>query len=186
MELLILGLLVWSAIHLIPSVGVEFRSSLIRRVGIGAYKGVFSLLIILSLVLIVFGWRSATPNYLYHLPLVFQPVSFGLLFLAFILFGASNTKTRIKQFIRHPQMLSVVLWSLAHLLLNGDSRSVILFGGLGVWAILEIIFINRREGPWQKPEVPAWSAELICIAIGLAMFIAVIFLHPYIAGVPIK
>ncbi len=185
MKFLIIGLLAWSVIHLIPSCGIALKNSLISHFGEGIYKAIFSLSIILSLVLIVWGWRSVTPIYLYHLPEFVKPISLVLLFIGFILFGATPCKTRIKRIIRHPQMLSVVLWSVAHLLVNSDSRSVILFGALGCWAILEMIFINRREGVWKKPELPSWKQEIKCCAIGLAMFIVVVLLHPYIAGVPI-
>jgi hypothetical protein len=75
---------------------------------------------------------------------------------------------------------------MAHLLLNGDSRSVLLFGWLGVWAVLEIFFINKREGVWVKPDAPAWSREIKGVVISLVVLAVVVFLHPYIAGVPVR
>lgn len=135
--------------------------------------------------MIVVGWRSITPEFLYLLPPFTRPIAMLLILAAFILFGAAKAPTRIKQYIRHPQLMSVVLWATAHLMLNGDSRAVILFGTLGIWAILEMVFINNRDGEWVKPSIPGWGAELKLLAIGVVMYVVVIFLHPYIAGVPV-
>ena len=185
MLLLILGLLLWSLVHFIPSVGIAFKTSIIHRFGQKAYKAVFSLLIASALVLIVVGWRTTTPTFLYALPGFIKPISLLLIVIAFILFGASKYPTRIKRYIRHPQLTAVIVWSFAHLLLNGDSRSVVLFGGLGIWAVLEIIFINKREGQWIKPEAPEWKREIRGALISLTVLVVAILLHPYFAGMPV-
>ena len=109
-----------------------------------------------------------------------------LVVIAFILMGASNYPTRIKQYIRHPQLTGVIVWAFAHLMLNGDSRSVLLFGGMALWAVLEIVFINRREGEWTKTHVPGWGREVRGLVISLVVVVVVVMLHPYIAGVPIR
>jgi len=186
MELLIIGLLLWSSVHFIPSIGISFKASLVARLGEKPYAATFALLIVLSLVLMVLGWRSTTPEYLYTLPAVAKPVALVLLVTPFFLLGAANYVTRVKRFIRHPQLTGVATWAIAHLLINGDSRSVVLFGGLALWAILEMIFINKREGQWIKPESPSWSQEIKGGLISLVVLAVVIFIHPYIAGVPVR
>ena len=186
MAMLIGGIILWAVLHLIPAAAVDFRASLIRRLGGGAYKGLFSLAIVLSLVIIVFGWRSTTAAHLYVLPPFVQPLSTLLLLVAFFLFVASNMTTRVKRIIRHPQLTSVIVWSLAHLLVNGDSRSLVLFGGMALWAMLQIMFTNKRDGAWEKIEAPALSKEIIYVTASLIVFIAVIYLHPYLAGVAVR
>ena len=183
MELLIAGLVVWTVVHLIPAAGLGVKASLIRRVGPNAYKGLFSLVIVLSLLMIVFGWRSSQPSQLYVPPQGVQPLASVLMLVAMFLFVASNLKTRLKRIIRHPQMLSVIIWSAAHLIVNGEDRSLILFGGLGLWAALEIVFINKRDGQWVKPAAPSWSQEAVLALVGLVAFIATLYLHPYLSGV---
>ncbi|MEE9322157.1 MAG: NnrU family protein [Granulosicoccus sp.] len=185
MLLLILGLLIWSVVHFIPSLAQPFKAKWLERMGATGYKISFSLIVVLSIALMVFGWRSTTPTFLYALPGITRPIGMVLMVFAFLLFGASHHVTRIKQFIRHPQLVSVIIWSFAHLLMNGDSRSVLLFGGLGIWAILEIFAINRREGAWQKSEIPTWQVEIKGSAISLAIFAVAALAHPYIAGVPL-
>ena len=186
MGLLIAGLLVWSLVHLIPSLAAPVKQKLTTQLGEKVYKLLFAVLIFAALALIIFGWRSTVPSYLYQLPEFTRHIAMLLVLFAFILMGASNYPTRIKQFIRHPQLTGVIVWAFAHLMLNGDSRSVLLFGGMGLWAILEIIFINRREGAWVKQTVPGWAREIRGLAISLVVFVVVVMLHPYIAGVSIR
>jgi len=185
MKLLIAGLTVWSLVHLVPAVAIPWKQKLTGLLGENGYKLAFTVLILASLALIVFGWRSSVPTTLYVLPPATRSLSFLLILIAFILFGASNYPTRIKSFVRHPQLTGVAIWALAHLLLNGDSRSLLLFGWLGIWALLEIIFINRRDGDWIKPAPPGWVREFRGLAISLVVMVVVIMLHPYFAGVPI-
>jgi uncharacterized membrane protein len=79
----------------------------------------------------------------------------------------------------------VALWGIAHLLLNGDSRALLLFTGMAAWAVAEIIAINRREGPWVKTEAPGLGADVVNLVITAAMVALVIYLHPWLAGVPV-
>ncbi|MEM8498501.1 MAG: NnrU family protein [Pseudomonadota bacterium] len=185
MSLLIAGLLLWSFVHFIPSLLPGLKQSWKGALGEGGYMGSFSLLLLASLTMIVFGWRSSTPTLVYLADPVFRPVGIGLMVVALVLFVASKPPTSIKRFLRHPQLTSVVVWSIAHLLMNGDSRSVLLFGGLLVWAVLQMLFINRREGAWQKPEAPGLVGDLKVIGIGIAVFGVVAWLHPYLAGMPV-
>ncbi len=186
MTLLILGLLVWASVHFIPSLAQPTKIKLKNKIGAAGYQGAFALVILLSLAMIIFGWRSTAPVLVYSTPVWMKSVAFVLMLPALILFVVSNGATRIKQFIRHPQLTAVILWSIAHLLSNGDVRSIVLFGGLGLWAVIEIMVINRREGQWRKPEGPTWAREFAGIAASVVIFVVVIVLHPYISGVAIR
>lgn len=185
MGLLISGLVLWSVVHLIPGLAQPLKQTLTVKLGENGYKGIFTLLMIAALALIVFGWRSITPTFLYQLPVYVTHSAKLLVLFAFILFGASNYPTRIKNIIRHPQLTGVMVWAIAHLLMNGDNRSVLLFAWMGVWALLEIIVINRREGEWVKLDPPPVSREIRGLVISLVVFAVVSMIHPYIAGVSI-
>ncbi len=187
MLLLILGIFIWSVIHYVPSLTPQVKVNLIEKVGPNGYKGIFSLVVIAGLLMIIFGWRSTVPNYLYVLGPEFRGLTMLLMLVGFILFGAAQGKTRLKQYIRHPQLMSVIVWSVAHLLSNGEQRSVVLFGGLALWAVIQIILINRREGEWVKPAIPPVSQEIKTHAISLVLyFITAFFLHVYLTGIPLK
>jgi uncharacterized membrane protein len=181
---LILGVLIWSGVHLLPSLGVNHRAALIERIGEGPYKGVFALSLVAALVLMVLGWRSMSPNAVYGQPGWGAPLASLLMFVSLVLFMGSNVPTNLKRFVRHPQLTGVALWALAHLLANGDTRSLVLFGGIGLWSVVTIVSINRRDGAWQKPEPLPLAAEIKPIVAGVIGYVVLVLVHPYIAGAP--
>ena len=183
MSLLITGLLLFTIVHLLPAAAPDVRGQLVDRLGEDAYRGVFSIVIVASIVIMVFGWKAATPAGIYVPPVSGGPLISTLVFFAFVMFVASKARTNYKRFVRHPQMLAVILWSVAHLLVNGDSRSVVLFGGLGLWAIAEIVLCNRRDGKREKPDVVPFSADLLVAVIAGVAFAAFFFLHRALFGV---
>ena len=183
MVYLCLGVFLWAFAHLVPSAARPLRQSLVGRLGENGYKGVFSLAIIAAIALIVIGWRSTPEEYLYVLPPWSRTAALGLMVVSFILLGAANYPTAIKRFLRHPMLTGVVLWSIAHLLANGTTRALVLFGGLGLWALIEIPLINRRKGAWEKPAAPGLVREIRGVAISLVFFVAISYLHPRFTGV---
>ncbi len=180
---LVLGVALWSGVHLIPSLGLSLKAGLVQKLGENGYKGVFSVLMIAAIILMVVGWRATDPITLYDPPCWAGSSTALLMFNAFVFFVAAYHPTRLKQIIRHPQLTGMLLWAIAHLIANGDSRSLILFGGLGLWSLIEIRMINAREGTWVKPDAPSIFIELRGLVISVIIFAAVLFLHPYFAGV---
>ena len=185
MNLLIAGITLWFVTHLFPAAMPGTRRNLVEKLGENPYKGLFSLLILAALLMIVFGWKSAVPGAIYAPPLGPGIVPSVLVLLSLIVFFASQTGGHIKRLIRHPQMTGVLLWSAAHLLANGDSRSVSLFGGLAVWAVLEIILINRREGPRGEKPVASIQQDLVALVIGGVVFALVGHFHLQLFGVSV-
>lgn len=183
MNVLIAGVAIWIVVHLIPGVAPGVRQKLINSVGEGPYKGVFALAIVLSLVLVVIGWRSTPEEYLYVLPPWSRSAGFLLMFVSIVLFGAAHHETAIKRLLRHPMLMGVFVWSLSHLLMNGTTRALILFGGLGVWALIEMPLINAREGARELPDGPGFGTEIKGVLISGVVFVVLLFLHPYFAGV---
>jgi uncharacterized membrane protein len=179
---LILGALLFAGIHTLPTAPAA-RGRVLERLGKQRYKGLFSLGIVGGIALMVIGWRSSVPSALYAPPDWGATVANPLIFVALVFFVASGVPTNLKRLIRHPQLTGVVTWAGAHLLANGDSRSLALFGGIGLWAVVEMGLLNRRDGAWQRPEPLPLAAELKPL-IGAALAFAILFLvHPYITGV---
>jgi uncharacterized membrane protein len=185
MLLLVAGVLLWSATHLFSSLGRDARAGLVARIGLNPYKGLYSLLLVLALVLIVIGWRSTPPTSLWLPPAGLRHLAMLLMPIAVILFISARAPTDIKQFIRHPQLTGVKLWAVAHLLANGEQRSIILFGGLLAWAVLEVIFINRRDGARVRPPRAGLAKTLVSALIGLLLTAVLIYAHPWLAGRPV-
>ncbi len=184
MTILVLGIILFCLVHLFPAMLPAAKAALQEKLGENPYRGLFSLLIVGSLVVIVLGWKAATPAVVYAPPLPPNALSSLLIFLGLVLFFASQTNGNIKRFIRHPQMTGTILWGIAHLLVNGDSRSVALFGGLTIWAILEILLINKRDGAWQRPGSAALKYDIIPLVVGAIAFAAVMHFHATLFGVP--
>lgn len=185
MLLLVLGILLWSCVHLSVAMAPVQRTRVIARIGLRPYKGLFALAIVASLVLIVMGWRSTPPTSAWLPPPGMRHLTILLMPLAVILFTSSRAPTDIKQFIRHPQLTGVKLWAVAHLLTNGEVRSLVLFGGLLAWAVVEVIFINRRDGARVKPPRVGGLRTTISALIGLLVTGVLVFAHPWFAGMPV-
>ncbi len=182
MTWLVLGVVLWSAVHLLPSAGAPVRARAVERLG-QAYQGVFALAILASIGLMVLGWRSTLPTAVYSPPAWGRAASNVLMFIALLLFAASGLTTNIKRVIQHPQLIGLATWGTAHLLSNGELRSLVLFGGLWLWAIAAILFINRRDGPWEKPEAAPLMGEWKPLTAAMVGFAVLYLLHPYFAGV---
>lgn len=183
MLLLIIGLLLWMAVHLSTAMLPTHRTALIARFGEIPYKGIYALLIGSALALIIVGWQASTPQFFYFAPPAMRHVTMLLMLFTLILLVAAQMPTDIKRVIRHPQLLGVKIWAFAHLLSNGEQRSVLLFGCLLMWAVLEIIFINRRDKKWVKPEPVGMVRSCLPVVIGLVVYGLVFYFHAYIAGV---
>jgi len=177
------GLLLWIGVHLFPSVAPTAKQRILARVGGNAYQGLFALLVLAGLLLIIFGWRGTLPTQVYVPPTGMRHPGMLLAALGILLFVASNFPSRIKRIIRHPQLTGVLLWSLAHLSMNGDSRSLTVFGALAAWSIVSMLTINRREGTWVKPAPGmGWGMELVMIVVGLVVAMLIVRFHQYLSG----
>jgi uncharacterized membrane protein len=185
MTMLSIGLFIWVTVHLFPSALPNKRQSLIARLGNNAYQGIFALLILASLLLIVFGWRTSVPTHLYAPVDVLRLPAIILIFVGFILMVAAKfPATRFKQIIRHPQLTGVFIWAIAHLLMNGDSRSVLLFSVFGAWCVVSAFTFNHRDGAWVKPDtVAGWGQEIGIVIAGVVIYALMIYFHEYLSGI---
>ena len=138
----IVGLTLWIGIHLFPSAFPDARSALVNRLGLMPYKGLYALLIVSGLVCIVMGWKATPPEHIYTPIAALRHPAMLLVVLGFVLMvSAKFPATRIKRFVRHPQLTGALLWAIAHLMANGDSRSVVLFTSIGIWTIVMMVIL---------------------------------------------
>ena len=179
MTLIVLGLALWCAAHLFKRLAPG------RRAAMGdAGKGLATAGILAGVVLMVTGYRGHEAPDLWYPPAFLTHVNNLLMLLAFYLYAASGMKTRITKVIRHPQLTAVKTWAVAHLLVNGDLPSVVLFGGLLAWAVVEVIVINRAE-PRPAAPAPASIGKEIGAVVGAgAVFGAVAWVHDWLGVWP--
>lgn len=176
---LLLGLVLWSAAHLFKRVLPDQRAALGSK-----GRGLVALLVLISLGLMIMGYRTAETTFLYALPLWVWHVNNALMLIALFLMDIGRVRGVVRSKIRHPMLTGVVLWSVAHLLVNGDTAAVVLFGGLGLWAVVEMAVINRAEGPWTPPERGSYAKDAVMLAAAAALFAVIAGIHHWL-GYPV-
>jgi len=184
MTLLILGIILWWVAHLIKRVAPDFRQSLTEKMG-DSSKGLFAAAIAISVILMIFGYRMADVNVVYSLPAWAGHLNNLLMIVAFLLFGVGSKGSWLGARMRHPMLTSMKIWAVAHLLVNGDTASIVLFGSMLAWAIVSVIVINRAEGPWTAdPTVTFGRRDITLIIIWTLMFIIIAGVHIWLGHNP--
>jgi uncharacterized membrane protein len=185
MLILILGLIVFLGMHSLRIFAPEWRDERRAAMGDGPWRGVYSLASILGVVLIVWGFGMARgeTGYLYDPPGWLRHVALLLMLLAFISFAVSVLPPgRLKPMLKHPMLLSVKIWAVAHLLANGETAAVILFGAFLVWAVADRISVKRRAAPIPAPGPVKW--DVIGVVAGVVLYLLFIWkLHQWLIGV---
>ncbi|SDY39728.1 NnrU family protein [Citreimonas salinaria] len=176
--LLILGLALWVLGHMFKRIAPERRA----RMGDGG-KGLFAAFILGGVVLMVIGYRGTDMIKVWYAPAFLVHVNNLLMLLAIFVFGMSATTGRLRGVMRHPQLTAVKIWAVAHLLVNGDLASIILFGGLLLWAVAEVIVINRSED-WVRPARGEPKGDVKLVIITLVAFAAIAAIHAWLGVWP--
>ncbi|WP_112311631.1 NnrU family protein [Pseudogemmobacter bohemicus] len=173
MFILTAGVLLWSAAHLLGRLAPGLRDRLGGRAGMG-------LISLAATAMMVFGYRAAEGEFWWGRDPMTTGINNLLMLVSVWLFAAAGMKTWIARQIRHPMLWGVVIWMVAHLLVNGDTPSFVLFGGIGIWALLQMVVINRT-GPWERPEAKPGKSparmEAIAIAGALVVYGAIAGVH---------
>ena len=188
MILLLAGLALFLGIHSLRVFAEPLRGTLVSRLGLIPYKLVYSVVALIGLVLIVIGYGQARldPVVLYQPPPFLRHLNMLLMLIVFPALLAAYLPGRVKNALKHPMLIAVKAWALAHLLVNGMLHDVLLFGGFLAWAVVDRISIKRRSASSESPQLPASPVnDLIVIAGGLGLYVAFAFwLHPILFGVP--
>ncbi len=189
MTRLALGVLLWSVVHFIPALAVDFKKNVVNRIGEQPYKGVFALLMVFSLYLIISGWKSIGIEVPDGTEVIFTSPSWGkpaaalLVLIGYILFLAPYQPSNIKRLMRHPQLAGMLCWGVGHVLALGTARAMVLFGGLAGWAIIETVLLNHRDGNWLKPDRVAFKKDVAIVLFGILAYMVVGFSHHFLFGV---
>ena len=186
MILLTLGVVLFTLTHLYPCFAGAHRARLRERLGENRYKGLFSLLVFVAIACILAGWRSASPLPLYPLPAWGPTLTMAAMPLSLILLCSGQGQNHLRRWLVHPQLLGALLWVGAHLTVNSEARSLVLFGGIGLWALVSIVWISVRD--WQQKPRPeaSWQGTGISLGAGLAITALLIFWgHGWLTGIPL-
>ena len=170
---LMAGVLLWSAAHLLKRVAPRWRS----RLG-GAGRPLVALSIVGSVVLMILGYQQAEGPVWWGRQSGLVGINNLLVLVGFYIIASSLTGAHITRFIRHPQLTAIKLWAVAHLLVNGDLASLILFGGLLIWAVLAVVLINRQEEQPVREQRPiVWAREIGAFSAAIVIYGLVGYAH---------
>ncbi|MGZ9812191.1 NnrU family protein [Pseudoroseicyclus sp. H15] len=177
---LILGVLLWSGAHLMRRLAPGLRS----RLGEQSGKGVIAIVSLIGLVLMVLGYRWAAYVPVYYPPDWLRHLNALLMLLAVILINLQFSRGVLRTKLRHPMLNAVKAWAIAHLLVRGDLASIILFGGLFVWALVNMILINRQVPDWTPAPRGRWLNDVIYVVLSLLLYIVVVYIHGWLGPSP--
>ncbi|HRF43544.1 MAG TPA: NnrU family protein [Candidatus Competibacteraceae bacterium] len=187
MSMLLLGLILFLAVHSISIVSESWRDRQVAKLGEGPWKGLYSLASLAGFGLIVWGYGLARydPVLLYLPPVWLRHITVLLLVPVFPLLLAAYLPGRIQAAVQHPMLAATKLWAFAHLLANGMLADVLLFGAFLAWAVVDRISMKRRLPHPVLGAPPSKWNDLIAVTGGLALYVAfVLWLHTWLIGVP--
>jgi uncharacterized membrane protein len=189
LAILIAGLVVFIATHVFVT-RREARAALIARIGLVPYRALFSLVAIVGLALIVWGFgRYLQTGYIqvWTPPAGMRHVTEMLVLIAVILMVAAYIRGHIYRKLKHPFLAGVKLWALAHLLSNGDLGGIILFGAILAWAVFDRISLKRRTDA-GAPAIASGGVgyDVAAVVVGVLIYLALgFYFHPRFIGVPV-
>lgn len=187
MGTLVLGLVLFLGVHSVAIVAPSWRERVRTNVGEKRWKGLYSLVSALGFVLLIYGYGAArgNPLVLYTPPLWLRHVTALLLVPVFPLVFAAYLPGRIKAALKHPMLIGVMLWALAHLFANGTLADVLLFGGFLAWALADRVSFASRPPQALHTAPPSRANDFIAVALGIAVYVLfALWLHEPVIGVP--
>jgi uncharacterized membrane protein len=185
----ILGLVVFLGAHVFVTMR-DRRAALVAGIGEWPYRGLFSLVSIVGIVLIAYGfasYRAAGFITVWSPPAWTRHIVEILMWPASIMVVAAYIPGNIKRVLKHPMLVGVKTWAFAHLCANGDLGGMILFASVLAWAVYDRITLKHR-GDAGAPPIPVGGAvnDLIAIIVGTIVYFALGFVfHPVVIGVPV-
>lgn len=177
--LLIAGVLLWTAAHLFK------RLAPARRAAMGdAGKGMIALAIGASTVLMVIGYRATPFVHVWAPPAFMIHINNLLILIAIYMMSPAPRRGALLSGMRHPMLAGFKAWAVAHLLVNGDLASIILFGGLLAWAVIEVITINRAEPQWSPRPKGSLVMDGAFLLASVVLMVIIGYIHGWLGYWP--
>jgi uncharacterized membrane protein len=189
LALLVVGLVVFIGAHVFVT-RRDARAAVIARIGEGPYKGLFALVSLLGLILIVYGFGQYRANEwidVWHPPRWTFYLTQILMWPASIFVVAAYIRGNIWRRLKHPMLVGIKTWAVAHLIANGDLGSILLFGSFLGWAGYDRVTLKHRADPGAPP-IPAGGRrnDIVALVVGTVLYLALgLVFHPLVVGVPV-
>ena len=190
MFFLVLGLLLFLGTHSMRIQGDALHDQLIESVGPARFKAIYALASLLGFFLLVYGFGIArdTPYVLWTPPPAMKHLAYLLTLLAMVLMAAVYVpRNAIKAKLHHPMVLSVKVWALAHVLVNGTLAHLVLFGSMLIWSVLLFKASRARDKRNQVVYAPGnKGSTILTLEIGIAMWLVFVgWAHGWLIGVQV-
>lgn len=184
MPLMIVGILLFWMAHALKIHAPAKRIALARSMGEGPVKGLTAVALLGAVALMSVGYQQADFSPIWSPPDWMRHVNNLLMLIAIACFTAGGIKSMLADKIRHPQLAGTKIWAFAHLLVNGDLASILLFGSLLAWAVITMIALNKRDGKPPMVAQGTMGRTLAHVVVTLAVFGGVAWLHGYLGVWP--
>jgi len=175
MTFLICGLILFLGIHSVSIFADQWRNEQVAKLGALTWKLIYSLISIAGLVLMTVGYLEARPQpitiwspppWAWQITVYFSLVSLILIAAAYV------PNNLIKQKLKDPMLVGVIVWALCHLTTIGSLAGILLFGSFLLWGVLDLISCRaRRSKPTQTEEKATVVMTLATIAAGFVVFL---------------
>jgi uncharacterized membrane protein len=183
MTILYLGLALFFGVHLLSL--TPLRAPVRDAIGEKPYKGIYSLVALVGLGLMIWGYNlslsgpAAFPYYEFYPQ--GRHITMLLVLLAMILLASAHMRGHIRKIVRHPMSLGVALWAFGHLLVNDKFSDLLLFGGFLALSLLDII-VNTARGkvPTYQPQ---WKFDVMAVVGGIVVYLIILKSHFWLFGV---
>ena len=187
MNLIVLGVLLFSFGHMFKRLMPAGREFLDHRFGENLGKGFVALFLVSGVILITFGYYyNEFDIYFYTAPTWLTAVMHLLMLVsvAFMQAGKSlfGHASRLGNKVKHPMLTGLIIWSIAHLLVNGTLMAYILFGGLGRWGHAQIFLLNRGGAKEPEPIKGTLAGDLILGGIVVVLYAILVGIHVYLGA----
>ncbi len=180
MTLLVLGVLLWAGAHFFKRAMPDVRASLGSK-----GQGIVALSLVLAIVLMTVGYRAAeVTDTLWSTPSFAKHINNLVVVIAVYMMSPAPRKGKLLNGVRHPMLIGFALWAAAHIWVNPDMPSLVLFGGLLVWSLLEIVIINRAEGPWEPTERGTIAKDGMFFVASIILVGVIGFIHGLVGPSP--
>lgn len=177
--LLILGIGLFAGGHWVKRLAPDARAAWGDK-----GKGILSLIMVLGVVAMVIGYRNAGFVNVWVPPAFMTHIANLLILIGFWFFALSNINGTMAARVRHKQLTGVKAWAVAHLLVNGDLASIILFGGLFVWGIVEVAVINAAEPEWTPGPQGTLAKDGMFFVASVVLLAVIGYIHGLVGPSP--
>lgn len=188
MSVFLSGLLLFLGVHSVRMMAPQWRERVLQERGEVLWKSVYAVLSLAGFVLLCWGYGLARQQsqMLWLVPTGMRHVSALLILLGFVLLAAAYVPNNLlKSKLHHPMLLSVVLWSLGHLLVNARVVDIWLFAGFLVWSAVGFV-LSRRRDALQNQGYPQGRVLPTAVTVVLGFVLGAVFakfLHALFIGV---